>query len=175
MNIKHQQTIRLLSETDSIEELTLLIHKAYRQLADLGFQYVGTNQSVDITRKRISHGECYVALINDEIVGTVVLNLPKNTADNDWYDLPDVTSFSQFAVDPAFQKQGIGHQLLGFIERRAVELGVSELACDTAEGATHLIALYKNRGFREVSKADWSMTNYQSVILSKSLIKIPCS
>jgi len=86
--------IRLLSETDSLEALTTLIHRAYKQLADLGFRYWGTHQSVDVTRKRIARGECYVALCDGEIVGSIVLNFPENISGHDWYDLPEVTSFS---------------------------------------------------------------------------------
>lgn len=169
MEEQQQINIRLLSEADSLEALTALIHRAYRQLADLGFRYWGTHQSVDDTRQRIARGECYVALCDGELVGTVVLNLPDNASGHDWYNRPDVTSFSQFAVDPPFQKQGIGLQLLGIIEQRAVALGVNELACDTAEGASHLIALYTKQGFRKVGMADWGATNYKSVILSKTL------
>ena len=170
MQDQKQIEIRLLSDTDSLEDLTALIHRAYGQLADLGFRYWGTHQSVEDTRQRISNGECYVALSNSQLVGTVVVNLPENTSPNPWYDNHDVTTFHQFAVDPKFQKQGIGMQLLDVIERRAAELGARELACDTAEGATHLIALYKQRGFVEVGKADWGETNYESVVLSKNLL-----
>lgn len=110
-----------------------------------------------------------MALCDGEIVGSIVLNFPENISGHDWYDLPEVTSFSQFAVDPQFQKQGIGLQLLRIIEQRAAALGVKELACDTAEGATHLIALYTKQGYRKVGMADWEGTNYNSVILSKTL------
>lgn len=48
-------------------------------------------------------------------------------------------------------------------------MGARELACDTAEGAVHLIAMYRKRGFRQVGTADWEGTNYMSVVLSKSL------
>ena len=46
-----------------------------------------------------------------------------------------------------------------------------ELACDTAEGATHLIALYTKQGFQKVGMADWEGTNYKSVIFSKTLLE----
>lgn len=52
-------------------------------------------------------------------------------------------------------------------------MGVKELACDTAEGAVHLIALYKKRGYRQVGTADWKGTSYISVVLSKTLVGTP--
>lgn len=161
--------IRLLTPDDSLEELTHLIHIAYRQLADMGFRYWGTHQSVQDTKDRIAKGECYVVEHSQTIIGTVVLNFSNNSSHHPWYDRPDVTSFHQFAVNPAFQGQGIGSMMMDTIENRAKELRVKELACDTAEHAFHLIHMYEKRGYRKVDEADWDGTNYRSVILSKSL------
>jgi ribosomal protein S18 acetylase RimI-like enzyme len=47
--------------------------------------------------------------------------------------------------------------------------GATEIACETAEGATHLISLYERKGFRVIGRADFEDTNYQSVILVKKL------
>ncbi len=55
-----------LKEDDSLEALTDLIHRAYRQLAGMGFRYWGTHQSVEDTKKRISKGRCYVGLLDDK-------------------------------------------------------------------------------------------------------------
>ena len=66
-------SIRLLNENDSLEELTELIHRAYRQLADMGFRYWGTHQTVEDTRKRVSKGICYVGLIENKIISSVTL------------------------------------------------------------------------------------------------------
>lgn len=109
-----------------------------------------------------------MATESSAIIGTITLNFPEKTYPHPWYDRPEVTTFHQFAVDPDFQKQGVGSKLMDWIENRAVELGAQELSCDTADGATHLIEMYKKRGFREVGKADWEGTNYASVILSKT-------
>jgi ribosomal protein S18 acetylase RimI-like enzyme len=161
--------IRLYSKTDSIEELTDLIHKAYRQLAELGYRYWATHQSVEDTIKRIKNSECYLALKNKKVVGTVTLNFPDKAYSHSWYDRTEVTTFNQLAVDPNYQRQGIASILLSYIEKRAFEMGAKELSCDTASEATHLIDMYKNRGYREVGEVDWKQTNYTSVILSKLL------
>ena len=87
----------------------------------------------------------------------------------EWYALPGVARFGQFGVLPECQGLGVGSRLLDRIESRALELGAVELACDTAEGATHLIEMYSRRAYRLVGHADWEETNYRSVILSKGL------
>lgn len=162
--------IRLFGKNDLPEALTDLIHRAYRQLADMGFRYWGTHQTVEDTQKRISGGECFVALLDSEIAGTILLIPPEKTGHHRRYDHPNVASFHQFAVDPLRQKQGIGSKLLETIEKRAAQLGATELACDTAEGAGHLIRFYQKRGFRQVDTADWEITNYKSIILSKTVV-----
>lgn len=161
--------IRQLNKNDSLEELANLIHRAYRQLADLGFRYWGTHQTVEDTKKRISNRECYIILNEGKIIGTILLTSPDKKTGHPWYDRDDVSTFHQFAVDPDYQKRGYGSKLLDIIEQRAAELGATELACDTAEGATHLIDIYLKRGYRHVGWADWDITNYRSVILSKTI------
>ncbi len=161
--------IRLLDQSSSLDDLTSLVHRAYRQLADLGFKYWATHQTVEDTKKRISRGDCYIKFVDGKIVATVVLNDPNKISGHPWYSRENVTSFSQFAVDPEFQRRGIGSELMDFIEQKAIDLGVDEISCDTAEGASHLIKMYSNRGYRIVDTADWDITNYTSVILSKKL------
>jgi GNAT superfamily N-acetyltransferase len=161
--------IKLLNKEVSLAELTSLVHRSYRQLASLGFKYWATHQSVEDTKKRIEKGECYVGFADKKMVATVTLNDPNKIGGHPWYDKTNVTSFSQFAVDPEYQRKGIGSKLMDFLEQRAIEIGVEEIACDTAEGATHLIDMYIVRGYRVVGKANWDITNYTSVILSKKL------
>ena len=72
-------------------------------------------------------------------------------------------------MEPDLQRQRIGTLLLEFVERHARRLGAAELALDTAVPATHLIRWYESMGYREVGREDWEATNYESVILSKSL------
>ena len=162
--------IRLLDQRDSVDALTVLLHRAYGELGAMGFRYKAVDQSVSVTRTRIAKGECYVAVRDQEIVGTAVLLPPTwQPTHCDWYARPDVAVLSQFAVEPGFQRRGLGSALIGHLERRAAELGAAELSIDTAEGATHLVGLYQRRGYRQVGVAQWEHTNYRSVLLSKRL------
>jgi GNAT superfamily N-acetyltransferase len=67
------------------------------------------------------------------------------------------------------QRGGIGGRLVAHLEAKARELGSTCLALDTAEGATHLVQWYERLGFRFVQHAQWDVTNYRSVVMSKSL------
>ena len=62
-----------------------------------------------------------------------------------------------------------GLRLLEWVEGEALRRGATELALDTAEGAAHLRRWYGARGYRLVAHAQWGVTNYRSVILSRAL------
>ena len=161
--------IRPLEPSDSIPDLTALLHRAYARLANLGLRYMATDQSDDVTRARIAKGECYIALAGGTICGTIMFQEAARTKGCPWYDRDDVASLGQFAVDPDLQAQGLGRRLIGFVEERATATGAQEIALDTAEPATHLVDWYGRLGYRFIEYAQWSHTNYRSVIMSKAV------
>ena len=99
---------RLIAPTDSLEDLTQLLHRAYRPLAEMGLRYVATYQDADRTARRIAGRECYVGIGAGRIVATVTFRTASQTSGCPWYDRPNVSSFGQFAVDSAYQGRGIG-------------------------------------------------------------------
>lgn len=161
--------IRPLMPDDSLEELTDLLHRGYRQLADMGLRYLATYQSVDVTRERVEKGRCFVAVKDEKLVGTICYYPPGVTSGSPWLDRSEVALFGQFAVEPDLQKQGIGRRLIESAEEIARNSGVAELALDTAEPARHLIEWYQRLGFRFIEHVSWDITNYRSVVMSKSL------
>jgi GNAT superfamily N-acetyltransferase len=164
-----EPTIRTLDAADDLEALTRLLHRAYADLAARGLRYTATYQDVAITRRRIAGGEALVAEMDGVIVGTVTW-YPPGSSDDGWYAQPGVAAFGQFGVEPHLRGTGIGRALIAEVERRARAAGAHELACDTAQPATDLIAMYERWGFRVVGTTDYRpTTNYLSVVLSKTL------
>ncbi len=162
--------IRRFAETDSIPAITRLLHAAYAPLAAMDLRFTATWQDDAITARRLAGGLAWIAELDGEIAGTVTLYpVLTTTSDCPWYRQPGVFSFGQFAVDPPFQGRGIGTRLIHHLEAEALALGASELALDTAEGATDLIRWYEKLGFRFIETMEWGNTNYRSMILSKSL------
>jgi predicted N-acetyltransferase YhbS len=164
--------IRLLQNSDSLAALTELLHRAYAPLGEMGMNFKAIVQSVAETENRAKRGVCFVAVAGEELIGTISLWPPHNDPGSEWYHRPEVASANQFAVEPQWQKQGIGGRLLARGEQWAREAGYSELAVDTALPATHLIDYYTRHGFRQVEFVTWPLRNFSSVILSKTLDRV---
>lgn len=162
--------IRRLRDSDSISELTSLLHRSYSELAKMGLRYLATHQDDDVTQSRVSSGKCFIAELNGSIVGTITYHPPSQIGHTLWLDREDVAHFGQLAVDPRHQKGGIGLLLIDAAESAAVIDKAFEIALDTAEPARHLIDWYSRLGYRIVESTKWDVTNYTSVIMSKKLV-----
>src|SRR5262245_12079337 len=104
MNSGIQPVIRPIRSEDSLESLTELLHRAYAGLAKMGLRYLATHQSVDETRRRISGGTCYIAELNNQIVGTITWRRGREgNKPPEVYSRTDVAIFGQFGVEPHFQ------------------------------------------------------------------------
>lgn len=152
-----------------VPEITALLHRSYKPLAEKGMQYLASHQSCEKTLERLNEGESYLYLLDDEIVGTITLRPHQTNNSCDWYNKKNIYSFGQFAINPELQGHGLGTKLMDFIESRALELKVDEIALDTSEHAEQLIKMYTKRGYRFVAHVQWSVTNYRSVVMSKKL------
>ncbi len=161
--------IRPLEETDSLKELTELLHRAYSALAEMGLRYVATYQDVETTRRRVARGTCFVAKGDGCLVGTITYYGPDSPKMSEWGQGDGVAHIGQLGVEPSLQRSGIGTRLVHFAENFARSEGATSIGLDTAEPARHLIEWYERLGYRFVQYADWDVTNYRSVIMRKQL------
>lgn len=163
--------IREFQDTDPIPEITALLHRAYKPLADAGMKYVASHQDDARTLSRIKKGKCFLAIQNDRIIGTIAYytSLHNRPDVPPIYNENGMAHFGQFAVEPGWQKQGIGSLLINHIECFALAEGNHSMSFDTAESAGHLIDYYTRKGHEFDSYHQWDMTNYRSVVMKKAL------
>ena len=164
-------SIRPLGPDDSVEDLTALLHRAYATLGAKGWNYTAVDQSVDVTRERITQGKCLVAVDGSgRILGTITYDPPEISYNGSpWLCRPDVAHLAQFGVEPSRQGGGIGARLMAAVEDLARADGAREIALDTAEPAVHLVEWYARCGYRFIEYAQWRGKRYRSVIMSKAL------
>ena len=161
--------IRPLAPGDSLEELTRLLHTAYAELGAMGLNFTAVDQPVEVTRKRLKEGVCFVAVSDGAIVGTIAAQPPIDDPACPYFGRPHVASAHQLAVLPAYRRRGIASCLLARAETWARSNGYSELVLDTAEPARHLVALYGRLGYEHVGNVQWAGKRYRSVLMSKKL------
>lgn len=179
-------TVRRLAPSDSLAELTTLLHRAYAKQVAMGLRPLAGRQDVSVTEQRVFNGECWVAVDHNplpdpkdpggvlpvarqKLVGTILYHEVEEAEGPPWFHRPDVAWFSQFAVDPSYQGAGIGAMLLGTVERRAREDGAKELALSMAEPDVDLKNYYLKRGWRLIDHWQWPYTNYRSIVMSKAM------
>ena len=161
--------IRPLQPDDSLAALTALLHRAYARLGALGLNYTAVDQDEASTARRVAGGHCLLAFWEGQLAGTVLLQPTYAQNDCAYFTRPGVAALHQFAVEPGLQGHGIGRALMQAGEDWARAQGFEELALDTAEPATHLVALYQGLGYEPVSHVQWPGKVYRSVVMSKRL------
>ena len=165
--VGHVELRRFDPARDSFVALTALLHRAFAPLGAMGLNCTCVDQTVETTRLRAMRGNCYVAVCEGRIVGTMTLYASDHESPCELYRRDDIASLRQFAVEPVWQARGIGTLLIAFAEHWAATRGCAELALDTPQPAAHLIAFYRAQGFRIADFTRFDGKHYDSAILSK--------
>lgn len=147
-----------------------MLQRAFARLGAMGLNCTCVDQSPEVTRARATRGDCYVAVYDGHIVGTMTLYAPDHESPCELYRRDDMASVRQFGVEPAWQSRGIGSLLLAFADHWAAIRGFAELALDTPQPALHLIAFYRGHGFRSVDFTHFDGKCYDSAILCKPAV-----
>ncbi|PXW22769.1 Acetyltransferase (GNAT) family protein [Paraburkholderia caballeronis] len=152
---------------DSWERLTMLLHRAFASLAAGGLHCESADQPASVTRQRALAGDCFVALCNGRVIGTMTLEARDPQSPCEHYRLRGVATLHQFGVEPSWQSRGIGAAMLAFAARWAATHGYAQLALDTPFPAAHLLAFYRAQGFALVDVVQFAGRGYDSAVFSK--------
>jgi uncharacterized damage-inducible protein DinB/GNAT superfamily N-acetyltransferase len=179
MNHEDSIEIRPLAVRDSLDALTALLHRAYAPLAAAGMNFTAATQTAQDTARRAAEGQCFVALLGRQPVGTVTVAGPYDESIAPWatavpwFRDRDTAHLHQFAVDTSHQRQGLGRRLVATCEQWARERGYRLMALDTAEPAADLRAMYRRLGYADVGHVQWEGKAYRSVVMRKALDTSP--
>lgn len=160
-------SIRRLLPSDSIEELTALLQRAFAPMGEQGLNCTCVDQSVEMTQQRARLGDCFVAVVDGRLAGTITLHASDGGSAIRLYRDPKVASLHQFGVAPARQRAGIGRALLQTAEAWAKGRRYRQLALDTPAPAEPLRDYYARCGFRLADVVQLEGKTYPSVVLSK--------
>lgn len=160
-------------QRDSWERLTQLLHRAFTRLASLGLHCASADQAASATRARALAGDCFVAVCNGRIVGTMTIEGRDGASPCEHYRQHGAATLHQFGIEPTRQGRGIGRALLAFALHWAAARGFTRLALDTPFPAAHLLAFYRAEGFSLVDVVRFAGRGYDSAVFSKAAASHP--
>lgn len=131
--------VRKATEEDipKIHEITKSVFKIYSKDAGVKGTISALKETTEDIKKDIETKEVFVALLNEEVVGSVRIEIK-----------PDKTAYlSRFGVDLNYQNNGVGKVLINAVDNAMIDSGVTNLYLHTASRMLSLVRFYYGRGF----------------------------
>jgi ribosomal protein S18 acetylase RimI-like enzyme len=82
---------------------------------------------------------------------------------------PPIAVIHRLMIDPGVQRQGLGRFLMGFAERRALQLGFRTLRLDTRLDNDRALALYRGLGYRDAGRVSFHLRKGRFACFEKAL------
>lgn len=142
---------RLTTLADAEAFLDLLL-KSYQPIRDLGIHFAAATADLDLVTHHIQQNLCYVLEDDGRLIATISLRLP-------WGPNPGpevLPHIGWFAVDPDFSGQGIGNDLLDWLEQEILikELKAPAVTLGTADKHPWLAMMYQRKGYQKFAEKD---------------------
>lgn len=137
---------------DEIDEFYQCIHEALGS----GSNYPGwirdVYPTVDTARKALDEGSFFIGTIDGKAVASVILNheQPEAYGEIEWScdcDDQELLVVHTLAVHPAFQKEGVGAEIMKFTESYAREQGMKTIRLDCYGENLPAVHLYEKCGY----------------------------
>lgn len=132
------------SDIPFIQEITREAFNTYRENAGVPGTLPALEETYEDVKNDIHSKEFFVALYNNKIIGSVRIEIK-----------PNKTGYlSRFGVSKEFQKNGVGKELMNYVDKRMIELGITDLYLHTASRLLSLVRFYYGKGFYIESTAN---------------------
>ena len=126
------------ANADDAPAVFSILRKAFIEYANIIGQsnLEALKETLEDIKKEIDTKAVYIAVIDNEIVGTVRLDANGDQA-----------YLSRFAVDAANRNIGIGKSLMSVVDKHLKEQGVKKVILHTSSKHSALMLFYYGRGF----------------------------
>lgn len=116
--------------------------------------------SEDLIQEYLDQGRCYLAKINNRLVGVYLL-LPVNA---------NIIEIKNIAVEESEQGKGVGKQLVTHAIANARLQGFTHIEIGTGNSSINQLALYQKCGFRITGiEKDFFIKNYEEEIIENGI------
>lgn len=143
-------TIRLVRTEEYSRAGDVTVDAYLASYGDLSEGYLASLRDV---ARRVTEGDVWVAVDDDEIVGTVWVSRPNRPLNPD-IGRPGETDFRQLAVAPAARGRGVGAALTRHVIALARERGSHRVVMNSGPEMTVAHALYAKLGFRRLPERE---------------------
>ena len=116
--------------------------------------------SISKIKDYLSSGRCYLAQLNTETIGVMVLN-EKNT---------DSIEIENIAIKASFQGRGFGKKLLQYADKISREAGYKKPIIATGNSSIGQMLLYQKEGFEmKCIEKNYFVRNYEEPIFENGI------
>jgi ribosomal protein S18 acetylase RimI-like enzyme len=147
--------IRLASLKD-IENVMELIKNCIKDMESRGiYQWNEYYPTSEIFHEDIKISSLYILEDKNTCLGIISINDDQSPEYKElvWTNEDGkILVIHRLAVNPEYQKQGIGRQLMDFAENYASERGYTSIRLDAYSGNPRALNLYEYRGFKKVGQ-----------------------
>nr|WP_236005879.1 GNAT family N-acetyltransferase [Desemzia sp. RIT 804] len=121
---------------------------------------LSADPSQRIVEAYLSRGECYVAELDNQVIGVYILVEIK----------PDTIELINIAIGEIYAGKGLGKQLVMNAIKRATTKGYKVIEVGTGNSSIGQLAFYQKCGFRiEGVKKDFFLQNYSEAIFENGI------
>ncbi|MDF7671465.1 GNAT family N-acetyltransferase [Orbaceae bacterium ESL0721] len=157
--------IKAINHSDAKPYLALL-HRAYKQTSALGIHFAAATANLALIHRHISANAIYAIQKEGKLISTLMIRYP-------WGDNPGpygLPHLGWFATDPDYARQGLGGELLMWVEAHILQniLKAPAVTLGTAKNHPWLIKMYERHGFRQIGEADLGL-GHKTIYLKKIL------
>ncbi|QYM93226.1 GNAT family N-acetyltransferase [Dickeya zeae] len=152
------------------EAFLALALAAYAPVRELGIKFDAAYADIDMVRRHLRSNGVYVMEKDGRLAASVTLRYPWGPNPGP-YGLPHI---GWFATHPDFKQQGLGKQMLDWLEQAVLkdQLKAPAVTLGTAKQHPWLLEMYRKYGFQEVGQADLGkghLTIYMRKVLDQDL------
>jgi GNAT superfamily N-acetyltransferase len=159
------------ADTDDIKLVRIILAAVADDLtARFGCGHWSTVRSSGTLRKYIGNGALHVVEVGAVAVGSLKLTPRKiGFYQKSWFAVPqDAAAYlSDMAIDPAYQRRGLGRQSMEALERLAQHAGLKALRLDAYRGPAGAVPFYRKCGYAQVHEGEQNgvpLTYFEKVL-----------
>jgi len=145
-----------LATENDVDRLMDLIKACVEDMASQGiYQWNEQYPNLQTIRNDVESESTHILEGNNGVIAAISMNeeQPPEYRSLSWLDQEGrVLVLHRLAVNPKWQKQGIGGRILDYAENYAVDNGYTSIRLDTYSGNPRALRLYERHQYRRVGK-----------------------